>query len=306
MNILPLFYFKTTVVCLDDNIIIPLAIKHALEESFEVKIFSDVAEFANNICEYVPKIKLDILNEFDAEYNNVTQKTVIELDLNKILKIANIKDKFQEISVLVIDYIMPVKNGIEICKELKQHKYKKLLLTASKDYQAGLNAMNQNVIDIFLDKNDSSNDLISQITNLSYDYFNDLTLLARRHLEVNEYLPLSDKVFIDYFLNFMNDNKIYEYYLIDKIGSLLLVDNKGQKSVLVVHTNSSLDEFIKNFGDIDEISEIIEQIKQRKQIPWLGIGIDSFKDATELKQVTYQPKALLGQKDYFVCHINHE
>lgn len=231
---------------------------------------------------------------------------LLSLDLNKILNIVDIKDKLQDVSVLIIDYIMPVKNGIEVCKDLNQHRYKKLLLTASKDYQVGLSAMNQNIIDMFLDKNDSDNDLITQITNLSYDYFNSLTSVARQHLEIDGNLSLSNKVFVDYFVNFMNDNKITEYYLIDKVGSLLLVDDKGNKSVLVVHTKDSLDTFVQNFGDIAEISTLIEQIKQRKQIPWLGIGIDSFKNSDELKQFVYKPLIILGQEDYFICHVNHE
>lgn len=306
MNTLPLFYFKTTIMCLDDNIIIPLAIKQALEENFDVKIFSDVNEFTNYVDGYTPKIKPDLLNNFDAEYNSTGQKAIIELDLKKILNIVDVKDKPQDVSVLVIDYIMPVRNGIEVCKEFNQHKYKKLLLTASKDYQAGLSAMNQNIIDMFLDKNDSNNDLITQITNLSYAYFNSLTSVARQHLEVNSNLPLSNKVFVDYFVSFMNDNKITEYYLIDKVGSLLLVDDNGNKSVLVVHTKDSLDSFVQNFGDIAEIGTLIEQIKQRKQIPWLGIGIESFKNFDELKQSVYKPLNILGQEDYFICHVNYE
>lgn len=78
MNTLPLFYFKTTIMCLDDNIIIPLAIKQELEDRFEVKIFSDVNEFTNYVGLYTPKIKLDLLNKFDVEYNSTGQKSIIE------------------------------------------------------------------------------------------------------------------------------------------------------------------------------------------------------------------------------------
>lgn len=304
MDSLPIIYFKNSIACLDDNPIVFATLKDTLAETFLVNTFDN----PQNFIDYIKNQQTYLVNNSflrglnESEYFNNPLSSIVEFNFSKILEIADNPVKHQEISVVIIDYIMPEKTGIEVCKELLTYKAKKLLLTGSKEYKIGLDALNKNIINGFLEKQTDIDEILDRVTNLSYSYFEHATASLREHLEVDYKLPLSDKAFIKYFIEFMGTHKIKEYYIIDKNGSLLLINENNNKSILIVHTERSINEFIKNFDDIDEIKNTIEEVRDKKLIPWFGIGKDNFVDLDELSKSLFKPNIIHGDEHYYLHH----
>ncbi len=64
--------------------------------------------------------------------------------------------RFDDLSVLVVDYAMPEMTGIEFCAQFRGHRVKKMLLTGAEERDVVFDAFNQGIIDHFVAKNDDA------------------------------------------------------------------------------------------------------------------------------------------------------
>lgn len=306
INSLPVLYFKTTVVCLDDNKEFIDSFQILLGDMFNVVTFESNLELEEYIKSYKSLIINDgflrVIHDTDISDNNFC--SLIEFNLSNIFKIINDECKYNEISTLIVDYFMPGKNGIEVCKDLQNYVFRKLLITGNKDYTIGINAINAGLIHKYVEKNTDPIKTRDIILRLSYLYFEKITSNFRSLLEIEHRLPLSDGNFIKFFLSFMEDNKIVEYYLIDKNGSLIMIDINNKRSLLIVHTDRSLNEFITTFSDFNKLNLYIEQINSRTLLPWFGIGVNNFDVTKKIESYLYPTlNKIDGSEVYYLAHI---
>jgi YesN/AraC family two-component response regulator len=211
-------------------------------------------------------------------------------------------ERNSEVTVLVTDYNMPNINGIDLCRELRAFPMKKILLTGAADHKQAVAAFNEGLIDCFIEKDSQTliQDILSHITRLKQQYFIDRSRQLLNHLETDYPLPLSDPVFIDFFQEWCKKNEIQEYYLIDKYGNFLLVDNKGKKSYFIVHTDRTLSNFIESHQDDNEVTAFIREVELRKIIPFFGEGIESWElQPDKWSECFYTSQVLEGQQKYY-------
>ena len=77
------------------------------------------------------------------------------------------KDRFNDVSVIIVDYYMDEMNGIEVCETLSKHPAKKILLTGGADKEnIAIDAFNKGIIHRFINKTDP--DFPSQIRQAIY------------------------------------------------------------------------------------------------------------------------------------------
>jgi hypothetical protein len=202
---------------------------------------------------------------------------MVQLDFSKIIQIANNPDRYNTLSVLICDHMMPDMTGIELCKRLANKTFKKILLTGMANEHSVIEAFNWGIINKYVKKNDadSINELKKHIKDMTLQYFMELS----ENLKTisTKLTILSDPQFISFFDNLINERNISEYYLIDKNGSYLLIDNHGKKSVLAIMTDESLDEFSEFFGTEPNAQYYMSQVKLRKSIPFFGIDMSPTK-----------------------------
>ena len=138
----------------------------------------------------------------------------------RLSKIYNHR-RFDEISVIVVDYTMPHINGLSICEQLKDKPFKKLLLITQAQEEAAEQAFNQNLIHKYIRKDSPNFTLVlnAAIYDLLCDYF------AEQFQTHNSVAPqikqeLSDKI---------QPHRIVEYYSITNPDAFLLLDDKANQ-----------------------------------------------------------------------------
>lgn len=274
----PLFYFPSTMICIDDHPDSIAALNTIFKPIRPINTFQDPQEALHFLNHYHSPLSLIPFLRAVTDGDNIglTEYCPVDLNVLNIAKLAEFSERNKEISLLVIDYNMPEINGIELCRALKGTAMKKILLTGENNYKVALAAFNERIIDNFIQKDSPTlvEELIQSSQTLSHQYFLEKSQALLTHLEASKPLPLSDKKFIVFFEAWRNKNNITEYYLIDKIGSFLCFNHQGEKIHFIVHTESSLKEFSdlyeKEAGN--EIPDLFQKLHRYEEIPFFGVG----------------------------------
>ena len=174
----PLFYFPSMVVFVDDS--------RNFLDNFSLQLDADLAFQLYDS----PIAALTALNA-PAEKNSSVEQFfsisrfgdelplshhVLDLNLNNIVREAQNPHRFERISVVVVDYDMPEMDGLELCRNIKNHSIKKILLTGKADEKLAVQAFNQGLIDRFIMKQDAEviPSLNQAIVELQQAYFENM------------------------------------------------------------------------------------------------------------------------------------
>lgn len=298
-QILPVFSFPITIVCLDDDTLFLKSLTHKLNKALgssikSLQAFTNAQECLDTLKNYTPPVDTKLF--FQQAVDNAIQFNFITL-----AQLHETIDLIEEIGILIIDQDMPGINGIELCRQLKDLPIQKILLTGRVELADPMNAFNNGVINCYINK--ESPDLISEllfhIDRFSKKYFMEKTMPLLNHLETSSLLPLSDPLFIDFFMKFCEKNHIIAYYLIDKNGSFLMKDRQGQITYFVVYTQKNLTEFLDVYDD-DEFSDIRKEIITDGKVPFFGAQVDPLQiDTTLWPNHLYAWNILNGRELYY-------
>lgn len=306
MKNLPLFYYPHTWLWIDDDRTLLNAMTLAFSEDHQVLPFQS----ANKCLEFLEKQYQPPSSQFSFLKSNIEdenygtlQRTPVDFDVTTIAKLADNPERKDEISAMVIDYNMPEMNGFTLAEQTSHSPIQKILLTGNAQDNDAITAFNNNLIQRFVQKADAQmyGKLSDYLTELSRDYFRKLTDPLLTHLEAEVKLPLSDPIFIKFFENYCKNNNIIEYYLIDKNGSFLCINNKGERSCLAVQSNRSIDTWLALHGEEKTLSQdIITALTERKKIPFFGVGKEAWQlDPAEWSEHFYLPEILAGRETYY-------
>lgn len=301
----PLFYFPTTFLGIDDN---PQALK-ALGIIFSknpLQTYLNPKEALNFLQHYRSPLSLIpfLRATIDSEDSDLIDHCPTDFNVLKIADMVEYANRFQEISVCVIDYNMPELNGLDVCRLLKESPIKKILLTGEGDYREAVAAFNEGLIHAFIRKDSPTlqEELTTTAQKLTEQYFFERSQVLLANLETKEPLPLSDPKFIQFFEQWRKDNAIQEYYLMDKTGSFVCLDESGKTHYFVLHTNNSLNTFIDLYEDevSPEIQMLLEDIKNRQKIPFFGVGQSPWQEElTQWTKYFYPAQVLEGREPYY-------
>jgi hypothetical protein len=192
--------------------------------------------------------------------------------------------------------------GIELCRHLKNTKFKKILLTGEANNELAIAAFNEGIIDCFIRKGSPSliADIIDYLSALSNEFFYDFSKKLLSHLETNKKIPLSDPVFIKFFKNWQTENHINEHYIFDKHGNMEVIDEKGNKSLFVIHTDNTLNAFTDLHLDDVDAQDYVMEVNQRRKVPFFGVGLESWQyEVSDWSQYFYTPDVLNGREKYY-------
>lgn len=304
----PILFYPLTVICIDDNQSVLETLKANLSEQYPITIFTSPHEALQEINKQHNNL---VLENFLKNITNNEDANVTELQLNvkiaQLAKLSKIPDRCNEICIIISDYSMPEINGIEFLKNISQLDVKKILLTEYQEYQTVLSAFNSGTINRFLLK--TNDNLITELrmclSQLTREYFVEQTKQLRNNIETNCRLPLSDPDFEKFFLNLLKDMNIKEYYLIDKLGSFLLIDSNNERFYLVVHTEKSLNDFTNLYSEPD-CRIFVDQIMSRRKIPYFGDVDPSSIDLGDWGKYLHVPQKYIGEKLYYWCIFKEE
>ncbi len=272
-------YFPTTAIFIDDNAGYLKTLESQLDKQLAYHFNTsplDAVELLNKHCNTTPYIKKWLSNLSDPEtdlgseieHNEFTH-SYIDVDIQAIHKEIYSPLRFDEISLVIVDYAMPLMNGVQFCEKLAKLPVKKLMLTGQASFETGVNALNEKIIDKFIVKEGTTNfrdALNNAINELQHQYFTDLSTTVIDNLVTDPNCCLDNSEFIDFFNNLCQKHNFIEYYLVKHNGSMLLLDIKGNPSWLVVKTTEEIEGDYQLAADNGFPKDIIESLKNREKL----------------------------------------
>lgn len=302
-------YYPTTVVFVDDhykflNTMRLIANSHIIIPKLFDNPFK-VIQFFKEIYQFNPFTQYCVLwpEEDLRDHRN------LDVNIPAIHSQLYNPNRFNEVSVLVVDYAMPGINGIELCQQLKDFPFKKILLTGKVDERLAIEAFNQGLIHQFLrkDEDDFSEKLNAAIYHLQQEYFFELSniilnSIAHHPLSAS---ALSDPTFIKLFDQFFNKKQFTEYYLVDALGSFIFVDFEGNTSWLAVKNEDEMnsDAYIAEVSDEPVAAAILDPLKNKQKLLFLFTDHDWNKGPSEWLSHLYPAQQLRGRENYYYSWI---
>lgn len=305
MKTLPLFYYPSKWLWVDDDPILLNTMTHVFGEKNQVEPFQSSQVCLNFLKNYKSPLSQESFlksSKGDESYG-ILQHTPVDFDITMIAGLANNPKRHEEITVMIIDYNMPELDGFSLAKAIQSLPIQKILLTGKAQESQAIEAFNHNLIHRFIQKGELEmvNKLSTYLEELSLCYFQKLTWPLLSYLETEAPLPLSDPIFIDFFEDYCEKNKVKEYYLIDKQGSLLCIDEDGNRSCLIIQSDRSIQSWLTLYSNEKYLSDgELAKIQSKEKILFFEPGKEAWQvDPSEWPKHFHTPSILEGRERYF-------
>ena len=271
---IPACYFPTSVIFVDDSKRFLTNTSYKLEESLAYLLFDN----PKRALEYITKenkanVSLSKYLKANIEPHGffLPDQHSLNFDVKAIYKEIYNPKRFDLVSVVVVDYSMPVINGVELCKQLRDSPIKIIMVTGEADQRLAVELFNDNLIDKFILKSDPNFDdlLNNSIKDLQLRFFQELTEQVASALSVEPYC-LNEPHFIQLFEKIIQDNEIIEYYLLDAPGSFLLVDAYGKSQWLIVNTAEDIKMYYEFAMDSQAPVALLNELKTNQKVSYIN------------------------------------
>lgn len=299
-----LCYYPTSIAFVDDSRKFLSAIELSMASKFNCITFSDPIRALNH-ANNLNNVNWNSHGKNDAAYCSDSEqfiKNTLNLSINKL----NDTGRYNEISVVVVDYDMPDMNGIEFCRNLKNPNTKRILLTGQASTEEAVQAFNENVINYYINKGDVNlqEHLTRAITNLQYRYFLDISSYIKIRAIENKQSLFNDAELSKYLAKIIEAHEIKEYYFLTNPPHYKLHSKSGETSILLVYSRSDLNEQIRTIKEEAGPTWLLDCLKSGNYVPYFHSS-DGFYDQESFddKSTVYLADVIKGNDTYFCAHI---
>lgn len=249
------YFHPTTVVAVDDNRRFMHSIALGLPDDLRYFSYLSPEEALEQINKPHPRYSL-------ADRCFTRNGNVINLDLNVIEQEVKHIDRFERVSVLLVDYAMPTMNGLEFCAEVHDRDIKRILLTGVADEKTAVRAFNQGLIDHYLPKINlrSPRGVIPYIHHLQESYFQQYLPRLTRALDLEPPAFMSDPLFRSWFLRLAARLDAVEYYFVpNPMGFLLLQADGTPRQLIVSEDQTDTINLMRRHGASQTLIDAVER-----------------------------------------------
>tara|TARA_A100000171_G_C2134817_1_gene149437 strand:+ start:533 stop:1522 length:990 start_codon:yes stop_codon:yes gene_type:complete len=298
--IMPCFY-PTTVVLIDDDFFMLKNLVPGLDlEDKPHKAFHDAHEglaFINQ--DQYRETFVDRLAACDEGFEGDS----LSFSPRCLLRELKSPKRFEQVSVLVVDYEMPGMNGIDLCKKIENPFVKKILLTGVADENVAVEAFNKGLICSYIRKHapNFQEQLQDAVIRAQQDYFRELFYFPLQTLKKRpESTALVDPVFIHYFNQLIEKDRIQEFYLAESTGSFLMVGPDQKLYSLITLDDGLINAFLESRCVEALEPEYILALEKRDFVPCYYNPFKApYLETNELKNFLHEPIVLKGEKKSF-------
>ena len=231
---LPPYFHPTTVCLVDDNEAFLRSLSLEMPEDLAFRGFTDpqeALERVNRRQELAPLVDRCFTLERQAGSD-----PVIHLDLGIIEQEINHRERFERVSVMLVDYAMPSLDGIQFCAAVTDPYVRKALLTGVADEKLAVQAFNAGLIHRFIQKQTATavEQLVGFIRELQLAYFAQYTARLQIALALDPPGFLVDPAIAGRVQRLMAEEDLVEYYLVNDPPGFLMLRADGSVVRLVV------------------------------------------------------------------------
>jgi CheY-like chemotaxis protein len=305
---IPLCFYPTQVVFVDDNEDFLSALTRPFTKQFNLKLFSD-AQVA--LCyfneEHLESREWNAVNK--PELYGDSEKWVKQV-LNRPSQKRLAKRENLDVSVLVVDYDMPGIDGISFCQQIKNPAIKKILLTGYATANDAVRAFNTGAIHYYVRKSDEDmlEQLATAITQLQHAYFDELTNTIKMEAVDSGTPFFADPALANYFQSVCDDLDIKEYYYISNPSRFALNAHDGAKSLCLIYSEADIEEHLTILSEEDAPSDLYEAIESRHYIPLFASEDGYYEpESFDASMQIYPAHKIEGKTNYYCAVIaEHE
>ena len=264
MNKIIPYYHPTTVGFIDDN----------------ARFINSVADFAPNTITpkvfYTPEDALDWINAIKprpplAHECFSLHGNTVRFDVSALEEEIKRPERFERVSVFVVDYAMPTMNGVDFCAELADRDIRCLLLTGVADEKIAVAAFNRSLIHRYVPKANlhEMSDVFEHVQELERQYFAEYGQSIALSLATNR----ADFEWMRQIEQFLHDTQrslnAVEYYLLDNPRGYLFLDRYGQATRMVVLSQEEIEHELQRCLTLGAPQEFREEAYAQTKLPYL-------------------------------------
>lgn len=304
---LALCYYPTSVVFIDDSNSFLSAMDLALAPHFSCLSFNDPVRALNH-ANNINNLNWNAHTKEDYNYYSDSEQFVQNTLNASEKKLAN-QHRYNEVSVVVIDYDMPEMDGLTFCRNLKNPNIKKILLTGQVSTEEAICAFNDNVINYYIKKSDPNlvDNLIKAIADMQNRFFIDISSFIKIRAIDNKKSLFNDAVLSKYFSDIITGNDIVEYYFSTNPPRYRLKSRDGKSHTLLIYSRYDLNEQIRVIKEEAGPSGLLESLKTGLYVPYF-CSKDGYYDQELFNEneVLYLADIIKGSETYYCALIKDD
>ena len=230
------FYHPIAVMFVDDNHNFLSTLDAQLKGLNTLQMYTDLDKASQAIALNQQALSHNLIKIVDKNEVSEAAGHLVNIAINDIHQLIYNPKRFKDIGVVVVDYKMPQKNGVDFCASIDNPYIQKVLLTAQADQQVAIKAFNAGYINQFMPKRTEDLDslLIQAIEELKIQYFKRRSSVIFESLPIETQDLLNSSAYQRIFQSIQSDSNSVEYYMIDETGSFLFLDQRGEPTWFVV------------------------------------------------------------------------
>jgi len=268
------FYHPTSIVALDDDPLFLDSFAFHFGDEFVCNTFTQ-PEDAISFFEKRSPHQLPGNAFFSSETGLIDSvglapgDQLIKMDGGLLAGLMGNAHRFEQISLLVVDYAMPGMNGVDVCRRLKGHPARKILLTGKAGEGTAVKAFNEGLIDCYLMKQmaDLPRIIDQEMRQLQRKYFKAMTGSIQMALGVQEPNLTAHAGFDDYFLKLFDARGIVEYYRSTRPSGVVMITDDADLMFLVVQDAETMRSAVEIARDQSAPSELISLLESGTVLP---------------------------------------
>lgn len=293
-------YHPTTVLFVDDNTDFLKTLLLNFMQQIPCRSYNNPQE----VLSLLDHIQTQSLLKRYSNGDDNNSGIALRIDIQSLHQEIYNANRFGLATILVTDQAMPGLTGLDLCKQLKHHFIKKIMLTGKMSYAEAVQAFNEGYIDKFLMKAspDLPKLLISSIEALLQKPFMALTdIVVNSSTQLNKLL--TDPMVVNLFNTIYQSHDIVEHYLLDELGSFLLLDKQAKPYLLLLRTEAEM-ATLANHAAIENLApSLVSALNQRGVIPCAS-EIGNFDTLpADWEASLFPAKLLQGEQDYYYSFI---
>lgn len=307
---IPPFYFPTTVFFVDDSIDFLSNLSLRLPPNLAFQLYDSPANALKVLNS--DSNPTSLIERFFSRYHHTEDLPlthhVIDVNLDKIHREVYNEFRFEQVSVVVVDFDMPGIDGLDFCRNIHNPNLKKVLLTGKADEKTAIQAFNEGLIDRFILKQDKDViDILNRaIFELQREFFSQSKRMLADALSIGKHSFLRDPIFAKKFVEICDKLQTVEFYLCSEPDGMLMLDAEGASSLLLIPNEDALHGQYEIAYEQGAPQELLDVLKSNQVVPYFWqTGGHYVPECHDWRRFLFPATEFKGNKWYCYTIVNN-